>query len=203
MTAGITFVLLREGPSDDGLVDVIGQLITRVSGRQADGVARRLKGSTTDKLAALASEGPGHLDLVFVHRDADSRDHLPRYQEVTNALAAAHQAGVPVIPVQETEAWLLTDEDTIRAVVGNRRGRGDLGLPALAHIEQTANPKELLRTALVRAAESSGKRLRQVTTSFPTHRSRLLAGLDVDGPVRELPSFRRLVHDIEETLAPV
>ena len=83
MTTAVTFVLLREGQSDDGLVDLIGQLVSRASGLQADGVARDLKGS---------------------------------------------------IP-------------------------------------------------------------------FPTYRARLLAGLGVDGPVRQLPSFQRLVHDIEEALA--
>ncbi|WP_425552420.1 hypothetical protein [Isoptericola halotolerans] len=134
-------------------------------------------------------------DLVFLHRDADTEDSGPRLAEVNSAFAEARVAGVPVVPVQETEAWLLTDEQAIRDVVGRPSGKTPLGLPKLQRIEAAKQPKEILARACVAASESSGKRLRRVRRDFGLHRSTLLERLDPDGPVSSLPSFQRLVKD--------
>jgi hypothetical protein len=137
----------------------------------------------------------------MIHRDSDSEDHLPRYAEVRKALDAAGLRGVPVIPVQETEAWLLTDANAIRVVVGNPNGRAALALPTLARIEQTKNPKEVLLAACLAASEATRGRLAKVRQRFPSFRRHLLENLDPDGPVSTLPSFQRLVSDIKKAVA--
>jgi hypothetical protein len=103
---------------------------------------------------------------------------------------------VGVVPVQETEGWLLTDESAIRKIVGRPSGRSTLGLPAVHQIEATGNPKEILQDACKIASESSGARLKKVSRQFPRFRATLLERLDIDGPVNNLVSWRRFVDDL-------
>lgn len=160
-------------------------------------------GSEVDaKVAAVLRLDPD-LDLVFVHRDADSPDPSGRRQEIRDRLIAIGETGrgVPLVPVQEFEAWLLADRQEIRNVVGKPRGRADLGIPRLARIESTARPKEILMRAFEIASEASGRRLRDVRRGFNSNRRILAARLDIDGAVGTLPSWLQLVADIDATMA--
>lgn len=121
------FVLVREGPSDDGLVPHLRELLVRAGADEVLGSSRDYRGSVRERLSLVAGEA-GSVDVVFVHRDADGRDSEPRRSEVLQAAAVLADSGihvVPVIPVQELEAWLLLDEDAIREVVGKPSGRTD------------------------------------------------------------------------------
>jgi hypothetical protein len=197
----VTYVLLCEGSSDQGLVTVISELLRRAGADHVINIVRDYRGTTAEKLRELALHGPHTLDFVFLHRDSDHEDHRPRYAEVRHGFDAAGFRGVPVIPVQETEAWLLTDEDAIRSAVGNPNGRAALSLPAITKIEQTKNPKEVLQVACLAASEVSGGRLARARRRFPAFRQYLLENLDPDGPESQLPSFQRLVSDITEAMA--
>lgn len=190
----VSFVFIGEGTSDYPLVGILRELIRRSGADEVQGLQRQWPGSSHEKLAKLVKEAAAPYDLVFLHRDADSTDPGPRTEEVRRALAEHELKGVPVVPVQETEAWLLTDEQAIRDVVGRSRGRADLGLPGLKRIEQTKDPKEVLAAACVRASEASGRRLKQARSRFNDQRRTLLDRLDLDGPVTELASFRHLVE---------
>ena len=192
----VTFALLREGTSDDGLVAHIRSLILSAGADAALGAARQYSGSVASKLSRVLAEDPA-VDLIFVHRDSDTRDPTPRHTEVTRAaeFAACADRVIPVIPVQELEAWLLVDEAQIRAVVGKPNGRLALGLPQGRHIENVANPKELLRSACMIASETSGSRRRRQAASFDKQRAILLERMDSLGPVSTLPSWQRFVAD--------
>ena len=144
-------------------------------------------------------------DLLFVHRDADSMDGFDaRRIEISEAKAACPGSPccVRVVPVQETEAWLLTDAQPLRDVVGNPRGTVALGLPKLAQIEACGDPKEVLRGALARARLRSRKDKPDSLTSkeFGEFRARLLEQLDIDGPVTQLPAWGALVTDTKAAL---
>lgn len=198
----VTFALLREGPSDDGLIPHLAGLILRAGGTEAIGQSRDYAGTPTSKLRRLRAEG-SEIDVVFVHRDADREGAHARRSEVEQAVSAAGVASlvVPVIPVQELEAWLLTDEAALRHVVGRPNGRAALGLPRLATIEKTPSPKEVLRSALLTASETSGRRRVQERRDFEKRRRALLDRLDISGPVRELAAWRQLELDIGSTVA--
>lgn len=68
-------------------------------------------------------------NLVFAHRDADATDEAPRVDEIKTAAEGPAVHTVPVVPVRETEAWLLLDEGAIRHVVENPSSSVELSLP--------------------------------------------------------------------------
>lgn len=140
--------------------------------------------------------------IVFVHRDAESQTADLRFDEVrrgVDAVVPGHPA-VPVVPVRMTEAWLLLDEAEIRLVAGRPSGVTSLNLPSLNQVEQVADPKAILATALVRAAEVRGRRLRRFQRDFSDHRRLLLSRLDPLGAVNNLTAWQRLKSDIDATL---
>lgn len=192
--ADLTFALIREGTSDDGLVPHIRSLLLLAGATSALGAAREYKGPTAQRIAKVLAEEVV-VDLIFVHRDADDRDHTPRLVEITSAANAADCAEkvVPVLPVQELEAWLLTDSVAIRTVVGKPRGTSPLGLPAIRNIESTSSPKEVLEAACIAASDASGTRRRKEAKLFGRHRGTLLERLDLNGDVRRLASWQRFV----------
>jgi hypothetical protein len=195
----IVFALVREGTSDDGLVSHIRSLMLKAGAESALGTSRTYAGTTAERLAKVVAEDPA-VDLVFVHRDADSRDASPRYREIEFAAGGVEgweDRVIPIVPVQELEAWLLVDEGAIRQIVGKPTGRSPLGLPRLASVETTASPKEVLREACLAASETRGARHRALVKSFPSLRARLLDRLDLDGPVATLPSWKKFIEAVE------
>ncbi|GIG28284.1 hypothetical protein [Cellulomonas marina] len=202
MSRAITFFLLCEGTSDEALVGHIETLVVRQGVAEVIGISRSGGGSVQDKVQALVDEG-ATFDFVAVHRDADSRDGSTRRAEVHRALESVGVAGCPVVPVQMTEAWFIVDERAIRAAVGRPSGREALDLPPLRSVETTHDPKAVLRNALIAASGTTGRRRKRAEQEWSNRRRILLERLDVDGPVQQLPSWQRLVSDIERVVAEI
>ena len=204
----IHFVFVGEGPTDNGLVPHLEALCVRAGASEVSGVVPDFRllplhvGHTVHNKAAAALRLEPSANLLFVHRDADSRDPSPRYLEIERELASI--SGVPlhvsVVPVQEVEAWLLLDETPIRRVAENPRGTTPLLIPSSMNVENIASPKEQLMALLTQANGASGRRLRKFREAFPRHRRRLLESLNIDGPLVSVPSWQRLVQDIEEAV---
>jgi len=193
-----TFVLLREGTSDDGLVPHLQALLVRAGATTATGTSRPYRGSVQAKLEALRGEEDTP-DLVFIHWDSDARSSAERREHVELVCSYMEPPPwcVPVVPVQELEAWLLVDEAAIRTAVGRPSGQELVSLPALRAIERTAGPKEILQAALAVASGTTGRKRRKEVERFPQRRRTLLERLDLDGPVSELPSFQRLIVTVQ------
>ena len=209
MTVRLHFVLVGEGSSDDGLIPhlenlCIEQGATEVTGTAPD-FARlpdRVGHTVSAKLAAAIQLEPS-ANLFFLHRDADARNSTPRYEEITAAVVenGLESEYVAVVPVQETEAWLLTDERAIRRAAYRPNGARPLNLPKPQHIERTANPKEVLRAALVAASELTGRRLERFKRDFSIQRRLLVLQLPVGGSLESLPSWRQLRADVRAAIA--
>jgi len=105
------------------------------------------------------------------------------------------------VPVQETEAWLLLDEESIRSIAGKPSGRSPLEIPSPARVESIAKPKEKLMEMLAIASELSGRKLKRFKKRFPDHRRLLIERLDIDGLISQVPAWQQLCKDIESTLA--
>lgn len=204
----VHFLFVGEGPTDNGLVPHLEALCVKAGAIEASSVIpdfRRLPANVghavCDKVEAALTLEPG-ANLIFVHRDADSRDAEPRREEITMQLARVANAPthVPVVPVQEIEAWLLLDEVAIRRVSENPRGTMGLGIPAAHEVENIASPKERLQLVLRTANGTTGRRLHKFTKEFPRHRRRLLENLDIDGRLSEVPAWERLVNDIRRAV---
>jgi len=204
----IHFVLVGEGPSDDGLIPHLENLCIELGATEVTGIApdfqrleRPVRRTVLDKLQAARELEPTS-NLFFVHRDADSRDPSPRYREISTAASSCNleSAWVAVVPVQETEAWLLLDEIVIRAVAGHPRGRNPLGLPRPHEVEEVSHPKEKLKEVLVVASELSGRRLAKFRKDFPNHRRLLLQRMATGGALSEVNSWIRLRSELEQAI---
>lgn len=199
----INFVFFREGTSDEGILPHLRDLLVRAGAPEAQGTVRPERPPVTRQLAAVAAEAD-RPNMIFVHRDADREGPTARRTEI--AVAAAENSVlepvVPVIPVRHLEAWLLLSEGEIRRAVGRPRGSVPLSLPSLREIEEK-DCKTILRRALVEAGETSGRRRQKASTdaAFSAYRKVLLERLDIDGPVRELPSWRALEADIRTAVS--
>lgn len=204
----IHFVLVGEGRSDEGLVPHIERLLIFVGASEVTGTApdfASIPGHTghtvADKLrTALALEPSANLFLV--HRDADGRDPSPRFAEISAAVAAMPLvvSAVALVPVQETEAWLLVDEVAIRTVAGNPNGRAPLALPAPRRVEDVANPKEVLERALLIASGFTGRRAARFRNRIGAKRRQLLEQLPVGGPLEHVPAWVRFRQDLADVL---
>lgn len=202
----VRFILVCEGPSDAALVQPLEALCVEVGASEVSGVAPDLAvlpvppgRSVAEKVDAALKLEP-NANLVFVHRDSDNRDHVARYQEVATALTGHNRQWVAVVPVQETEAWLLVDPQAIRVAASHPNGKDPLGLPHVRRIEELASPKEVLRQALITACGYTGRRLQRFRKRIPSIHANLVRGIDINGPIKELPAWVRLVKDTRSAL---
>jgi hypothetical protein len=176
----------------------IRSLLVRAGASSAIGDSRPYRGTASACIARVSEEAEP-VDLIFFHHDSDSSSHVKVYDQIVDAAKATdgwQNRIVPVVPVQELEAWLLTDEQAIRDAVGRSSGRTPLGLPKLKQIEARSSPKELLQNALLAASEASGAKRRREIRQFGVRRSTLINRLDLDGSIRNLPSWRRFNEDL-------
>jgi len=205
----VQFVLVCEGPTDEDLLEHLRKLLIFVGADQVvgttlpiDRLPDHLGRDVESKLRAAQLLEPG-ANLILVHRDSDSPDPEPRYQEIDDAIQVVQPTCgiVGIVPVHETEAWLLLDEREIRDVVGNPRGRMNLGLPRPHEVEGVAAPKERLREALLRASGATGRRRDRLQKRLSGLVRQLLLRLPVHGDIERLPAWTRLRDDLTDAVA--
>ncbi|RPK59663.1 hypothetical protein EES43_18275 [Streptomyces sp. ADI96-02] len=202
MTYRVLFI--GEGSSDNGLVPHVESIAVRkgleISVTVPDfGLLRPSTGhSVPGKLRAIRALG-GTYDLAVVRRDADRGLAQDRRDEIEEAVDAEWPGlqHVAVVPVRMLEAWLLLDEECLRQVAENPRGRVGLDLPKGVAAEKVADPKQLLKDSPAQASEYKGRRLAQFQKRFSQHRLRMLELLDPEGPVACLPSWQGFVKDLD------
>lgn len=200
----IHFVLVGEGRSDEGLISHIERLLIRHGATEVTGTAPdfgmipgHVGHLVVDKLR-MAMQLEPTANLIIIHRDADDRNPEPRYAEISIAVEnlLLDRQWVAVVPVQETEAWLLLDEAAIRAVAGNPNGRTELALPSATRVEQVVNPKEVLATALLAASELTGRRAQKFRNRIAAKKKQLLEQLPIGGELESVQSWRRFRDDL-------
>ena len=192
--------LLGEGRSDRALLPILRWLLGRCADQDirvewVDTERFRLPHRTLkEKVAAALIACP--CDLLFVHRDADHEDPQPRHEEIRGAVGA--HPHVAVVPVRETEAWLLIDPKAIAAAAGRPRWADALNLPPVARLEAVADPKRLLKSALMEALGQTGRRAAHFDPDTAMHRA---ADLVEDwSPLLQLSAFQRLERDTRAAL---
>lgn len=204
----VRFVLIGEGSSDAELRPHLEKLCILAGADEVSGVApdlaqlRQPVGRDIPSKVRAALELAPEVDLLFIHRDADQPDPEPRLEAIQEALRqiSPKPRHVAVIPVQETEAWLLLDEAEIRRVAENPRGRMPLDLPKPSQVESIAQPKERLKELLLEASGQTGRRRQKIKKRFGRHRRLLLRRLEPEGPVSQVPAWQRFYKDLQEVL---
>lgn len=201
----IRFALISEGTSERPLVEHLVTLCLR-EGFVADGewpdLRERAEGKDVVSQLGCLIDLDDRFDLVFIHRDADDRsdEHVRALIRASIEFVDGQFRGVPIVPIQEIEAWLLLDEAAIRRAARNIKGREPLDLPSPARIEAKARPKEALLEALLVAAKP-GRERNTIRSEFGHRRRELLQNLDLDGPINQLSSWQNLLRDLRAALA--
>lgn len=204
----VQFVLVCEGPTDIPLQEHIRKLLVWVGAGEVVGAApnfKRLRGfsghDVESKLRAAIQLEPG-ANLIIIHRDSDSRDPEPRHDEIEAAVRSigVTRETVAVVPVQETEAWLLLDEEEIKRAAGNPSSSANLNLPGSAHIERVASPKDVLYEALLEASGTTGRRRERFRQRLPAAAAHLLRRLPVQGEIERLPAWQRFRDDLRDAI---
>lgn len=201
--------LIKEGKADAPLASVLARLCRSLGAMEVEieavpnlGVGREIAPNVVTLL-----EGDPGISLLFIHMDGDHGGLTTRRGRIDKAL---ERCGSPrpyarVVPVRETESWLLADQPKIREVVGYPDGDAPLNLPKLSLIESCANAKERLREALS-LAQRPRKHQRRETSQiskeeYARFRNELLEHLDIHGPVTQLSAWQALVEDTKTALA--
>lgn len=209
--ASVRFLFVGEGRTDDELVGHLETCCILAGAEEASGVAPdlsrlspRIGHAVAAKLEAALRLEP-NVDFVFVHRDADSRDPAPRHDEIYQAVQEVRDSlkYVAVVPVRETEAWLLLNESEVRSVAENPRGRVPLSLPPPSTVENAADPKAQLREAILVASGQTGRRRDRISRMYPQKTKLLIRRLDPSGPVCRTPSWIRMFSDLEHLISEI
>jgi hypothetical protein len=201
----VRFALISEGPSERPLVDHLILLCSRedvvADGEWPDLRDRGIGKDVESQLRCLLDMDTS-FDLIFIHRDADDRRDGYVRELIARSIASVDPfvRGIPVVPIQELEAWLLVDEAAIRRAARNVNGRQALDLPKIGQIEAKANPKEALLQALEQAAKP-GRDRSAIRGKFSQLRRELLQNLDIDGPINQLTAWQNLLRDLHAALA--
>jgi len=200
---------LCEGSSDQPLADHVETLFRsrgvdlRVVQPDFALLAEKVTKDLPTRLDTAKRLMGGEPDLIICHRDTDNTSMPERKMEMLNALqlVGSESTLVAVIPVRMTEAWLLLDEEAIRTVAGNPRGRVDLDLPKPSNVERIADPKSLLRELILTASEASGRRRERIDKRFDSNRRQLLERLELDGVITQLKSWQALLDEVDMAIS--
>ena len=191
-----------EGQSDFDFFEVlIRRLVESIATREIALTiisAARLERSIERIAAQLCAAQGNAADLFCIHQDADSRNKLERkhsfVQEIKRKAYDFCQLPssrcVALIPLRETETWLLADPAAVCYSLGIKRVPAEIQ-PGFGKPEDIEDPKERLRTL----CESLLGRRRNSPLSFPR-----VAELIRFGELRRLPEYRRFEASFVEAL---
>lgn len=204
----LRYTLLSDGPADKALMPMLTWLLRQyvpclpIQSHWAD--LRRMREPPQElheRIRESIRQYP--CDLLFVHRDAETRSLQHRQTEIRRALDDARAddeiaVAICVVPVRMTEAWLLFDVGAIRQAAGNPNGTVPLNLPSPSDIEGLPNPKRILHRLLREATELGTRRRRR----FDTNRAvQLIPRVTEDfSRLRRLSAFVALEEAVKETV---
>ncbi|SNY12270.1 DUF4276 family protein [Paractinoplanes atraurantiacus] len=146
------------------------------------------------EILGLVEENADTFHLVFVHRDRGANADRVRDEWIAPLIKAWGRSRserlVPVVPVRETEAWLLADGAALRAALGVQWSDAEMGVPARPKdVEAIADPK----IPIGRLARRRGRPIEDFFEEIAESIS-----LDV---LRKVPSFDAFEQQTVEALA--
>ncbi len=101
---------------------------------------------------------------------------------------------VPVIPIQETEAWMLADLKTLQDILDINMDAKELGLPTRpVLVEKIADPKHVFQEAVRKSLEHKSRRRRKI--NMETLYMRLAQEVHLDF-LKQVPAYKTLVIEL-------
>jgi hypothetical protein len=198
----LTSALVSEGVTDDQFLPrLLARALTEICQTEFEDAVevadvqplRDRKGpcSTADAIK-LVEQNPASFSLIFFHHDQGaSADRVARewLQPLRQLWGDRAEQLVAVVPVRETEAWLLTDGDALRSALGVRWTDAEMGLPAQPRrVERIADPKKVLDDLMSRVSRSTTDHFGQLGELVS------LARLD------DVPAYRQWWSDTRDAL---
>jgi|GEM_PF-369510 len=155
-----------------------------------------------ERIATTASASRDAWHILFLHADGSGNPDRVREEQVAPAMRCleaelgVEYGSVAVIPVRETEAWLLADGDSLRRAFGINRSDQELGIPSLARdVEGIPDPKQVLEAACVMTASRRRGRRKKASAFFE-----LIGELVSIDTLRQIPAFKAMHDELSETL---
>jgi len=126
-----------------------------------------------EKVLEASSIGYNNFGMMIlcIHSDADNKTLEDTYRNRINPaleiLATKNDSEfckivVTLVPIQETEAWMLADKELLKSEIGT--DKSDIELQIHRQPESIANPKECIETAIRIAREGYTKKRRKDLT---------------------------------------
>jgi hypothetical protein len=193
------FTLAAEGSTDEMLLPILRWVFEQQFGPDVpvNGSFSSYRGDIAPRISRAMREFPD-TDLLLVHADGGKEGHHARAIQIDAAIAGLTATGrIPpharVIPVRESEAWLLFDDAAIRTAAANPNGKLKLKLVTRDY-DRVADPKLMLNDALDAASGLTGRKL----ANFKRDRRPIWVADCVSNfaPLRTLEAFATLESEI-------
>lgn len=108
--------------------------------------------SRAERIACAVEREVDAVSLLFIHADADQdaaqarhERVIPAFEEVRQRLGSRAPALVALVPVRETEAWMLADEEALASAFGVTRSAIGSVPEIGTRVERLTDPKQTLR----------------------------------------------------------
>jgi hypothetical protein len=156
--------LVTEGATDERFFEPIIKKVaiellkesTQTIDIQVQPISAKPGTSFTDKVLDVAKQGHEKygVKMLVVHADADDASSEKAYKErISPAISAVKQHHepcckicVPLVPIRETESWMLADKELFIRYIQTEMKETDLGIKGNA--ETFNNPKEKIIEAI-------------------------------------------------------
>lgn len=146
------------------------------------------------------------LSILCIHADADSSDiadvftnkFTPLFDSINNLDSKIYCRNiVPLIPIAETEAWMLADKVLLKKKIDAKdKSDSDLGIENNA--ESYSHPKEVIEKAIRIAQQGKTKRRRR-DLSISDLYEELGQTIPID-KLRAIPSYRSFETNVRQAL---
>ncbi len=163
MALSIVLAFIGEGSTDN-------RFLPNIAGRLIEQLLLEKNTSATIQWQTIEKNGEGAAQIIYnaakqakycttliVHCDADARNSKnafttrikPGLDAIEESVEAICDNITVVIPITETEAWLLVDKELLKEEMNTTLSNHDLGLTyQLNKIESIADPKQKLKDAI-------------------------------------------------------
>lgn len=211
----IGLALYCEGNSDEYFLPILLQRTSRHIIMEGGGSdinippVKRIEvpksGQGNDILTAAVRAGTEGYDILFVHKDADDagpekvrKNHIePGLRKVHETTKKVCKNMVPVIPIRETEAWMLADIKILQDILDINTDAKELGLPTRpVLVEKIADPKHVLQETVRKSLERKSRRRRKI--NIETLYTRLAQEVRLDF-LKQVPAYKTFTGELMQT----
>ncbi|MBM0277958.1 DUF4276 family protein [Micromonospora tarensis] len=165
----LTSALVSEGVTDDQFLPrLLARSLTEICLTEfedavevADVQPLRDRGGpcSVADVVGLVEQNPASFSLVFFHHDQGAsaeRTAAEWLRPLRELWGERAEQLVAVVPVRETEAWLLADGEALRRALGVSWTDSEMGLPAQPRlVERVVDPKSALNSVMRRVSRST------------------------------------------------